>query len=113
MKYYQILYKNLAAIGFIPIQQQNTHWPLNVQQIFCIFKYSTDVIFIGVYVFCKADGIDQYMVTTFALTVLVGIALSFLSMIFKNEKLFDMIEVAIEEMTFSKFFSVLHSFRFQ
>lgn len=106
MKFYQILYKNLAEIGFTPQQQQNNLWPLNAPQMFYIGKYSTDVIVIGVYVFSKAESIDHYMVSTFSLTVIAGITISFISIIFENDKLFHLIEIATDETTLSKCCSV-------
>lgn len=107
MKFFQILYKNLAAIGFTPNQQQNDRLQLNLRQIFTIFKYFTDVIVVGVYVFSKAERSEEYIVPIFSLTVIAGITVSFLSIILKNEKLFRLIKIAADETTFSKCFFTL------
>lgn len=103
LKYIQVTGRYMAAMGFTPNQQQNDQWcRLSFIQIFCIVKCCMDVIEIGVYVFFEADRIDEYMDSIFALTVIVGILIALINIIFKSDKLFNMFETAAEEANFSK-----------
>lgn len=103
IKFAQIIQKHLAAMGLTPNQQQSSHWQLNFRQFFCFTKCAVDVVAIVVYIFCKAENIDEYIDSIFALTVVVAVLIAFTSIIFKNDKLFNTIEAIAEETTFSKF----------
>lgn len=101
MEFYETIQKNLAAIGFTPNQQGHQR-QLSSGQLFCIFKYSTDLTVIGAYVFYEAERIDEYLDPIFALTVIGGIFISFVSIILKNDKLFKIIELSTEELILSR-----------
>lgn len=100
----------MATMGFTPNQQQNHQRQLNFSQFFCIFTYSMNIIAIGAYVFREADRIDEYIELTFSLTVIGGVLIAFISIILKNDKLFNMIEATAEEITLSKCSDVFRFF---
>lgn len=57
---------------------------------------------LGFYILNEVDTIEECMDTIFALIVVVGITLAYISIICKNDKLFNMIKFTAEEATFSK-----------
>lgn len=102
MKFAQAIQQKMAAMGFIPNRQQNQHWQLIFRQSICIVKCSIDAIIVGAYVFYEAERIEEYMESIFAFTVVAGILIALVSIAFKNDKLFKMIETIAEETNFSK-----------
>lgn len=99
MKIFQTIQRNMAAMGFTPNQPQNNYRQLKFGQIIIVGVCSIDAIKMGVYIFCEADGIEEYMYSIFSLTVVAGITISFISFIFKNDKLFNVIEIIAKELT--------------
>lgn len=102
MKIFQEVQKNLAELGCTPNQRYNNRWQLNFHQIFGVVKCSADSINFAVYVFTQAERIEEYMDSIFSLTDVVGITISYISIIIKNDNLFKMIETAEKEVNFSK-----------
>lgn len=99
MKIFQTVQNNMAAMGFASIQQQNNHHrQMSFGPIIDVILCSIDAISVGVYIFREANGIEEYMVTIFTFTVLVAIAISFVSIIFKNDKIFNAIEFCANEI---------------
>ena len=99
MKVFQIIQKNFATMGFIPKEQQNRNRRLlKCIQIVYVIKYSIDTIFVGTYIFLEAESIDEYMESIFILAALVAVFCCFLSIIFKNDLLFDTIELTESEL---------------
>lgn len=105
MKIFQVVQKNLAVLGFIPNQRQHNHWHWNWRAIFGVVKCTADTITIGVYVFTRAESIEEYMDSVFVLTVLISITMSYISIIFRNDILFKMIETGENEANFSEFYT--------
>lgn len=110
MKIFQAVQKNLGVLGFAPNQHQNNHWrQLNLRQICGVVKCSVDSISTAVYVFTQAERTEEYMDSVFSLTVDVGITVSYISIIFKNDSLFKMIESAEEEANLSMYSNFVSS----
>lgn len=93
----------MAVAGFTPNQQQSEYRQLSFGQVIGVMKCFIDFVTIGSYVFREANRIDQYMEMVFSLTAVAGFTMAFISIIFKNDKLFKMLEIATEETIFSKF----------
>lgn len=106
VKIFQTIQKNMAAMGFKPNQQQNHHRQVNSGQIVWVIKCFLDISILAVYVFCKANRIEEYMDSVFSLTVVAGVTVAFVSIILHNDKLFNMIDRTEMELTFSKCLSV-------
>lgn len=102
MKIFQEVQKNLAVLGLIPNQRQHKHWHLDWRAIFGVIKCLADIITIAVYVFTRAESIEEYMDSIFVLSVLISITMSYISVIFRSDILFKMIETAENESSFSK-----------
>lgn len=92
MKIFQIVQKDMAAMGFIPNQQQNHDRGLNTGQIIGVFAFIIDAVSFVVYFFYKANSIEEYMDLTFALTAIVGVFIGFINFILKNDDFFNLIE---------------------
>lgn len=102
MEIFGTIQKNFATMGFTPNQQQNHQWPLSSGQFFYIFTFSMDLITFTVYIFREAERIDEYINSAFSLAVEGGVLIAFVSIIFKNDKLFKIIEISTEELILSK-----------
>lgn len=96
---YQKIQKNLASMGFTPNQQRCNNLKWNSVQIINVAVYSMNIILFGLYVIFEAKGIEDYMVSIFALTVATGIMICYISIIFKSDKLFTTIELLGKELT--------------
>lgn len=105
MKSLETIRKNMAAMGFVPTQQQNNHREFSSRQFFCTAKLSIDVIGIAAYMFFEADRTEDFVEPIFAITALGGITIVFVSLVFKNDKLFDTFEHSSAEMTISNLLS--------
>lgn len=102
MKLFVTIQKNLAAMGFTPNMQQNNQLQLSPGQVFYIIKYATDLIVITLYVFREAERVGEYIDTIFSLTVQGGVFIGFVSIILKNDKLFNIIEISEAEPALSE-----------
>lgn len=109
MKIFQTVQKNLAALGLAPNRQQNNNWHLTAGQIGSVVICSVDVIKLGVYIFCEASSIEEYMDLIFSLTFVAGVTLTYTSMIFKNDKVFITIELCAKELNDSELMSAIRS----
>lgn len=103
LKVFQQIQQILAVMGFAPNQQQNNRLNLNYRQIIFVFVCGTNVTFLSSYIFLVANDIEEYMDAIFSLIVLVTIAIAFISIIFKNDQLFNYIECLTKELTDSKY----------
>lgn len=92
MKIFQTIQKTLSAMGFAPNQQKNNHRKANITQIVDVIFCSNDVILIGLYILREANSIETYMDSIFTFTAVVGITISYMHIVFKNDKVFDTIE---------------------
>lgn len=91
----------MAAMGFASNQQQSTHRLFSSRQTACTAKYFIDIFMIGVYVFCEADRTDEFMESFFALAAGTAITITFISLSFKNDQLFNNIEFTAQEIIIS------------
>lgn len=102
LKVLQTIRKNFAAMGFTPNQQRNNQWwQLSCGQIVAVFICSINSTSIGLYVFREADRLDEYIDSGFPLTATIASTIIFISIILKNDELFDLIEFSAEEENFS------------
>lgn len=101
MKMFQTIRKNFAAMGFTPNQRQKNRWRLSSGQIIGVVKCSLDAISLGIYFFREANDINEYIECGFSLTVAVGFTIVLTSFVFKNDKLFNMLDLAAKEENFS------------
>lgn len=109
----QFIQKNLAAMGFTRNQQKSNNGQWSFGQIVGIVKYSIDIISLGAYVLFEADSIDEYILSIFVLILTIMITITFVSIIYKNDKLFEIIEQCANVLTISKsfvfgFFIIFH-----
>lgn len=102
MKGFQTIQKNIGAMGLTPSRQQNNRPQWNSRQIFCTVKYVIDTFAMGTYVIFEADDIEEYMESIFSLTAVVAIEASYISFIFKSDKLFGTFELVSKEITIRK-----------
>lgn len=102
MKIYQTVHKTMAAIGFTPNQQQNNQRQWSSGHIFSVVINSINTFSLSAYIFYEANGIEEYMDSIFSLTMTVGVSVAFISIIFKNDKLFNAIEGCAKEIADSK-----------
>lgn len=103
IKIYEKIKENMAAMGFTPNQQtQNSDWKLSRFQIIVITILSIDVGTLCVFLFYEASGIEEYMDAIFELTTEVGMFSSFISLIFKNDDIFVILETTTNELTESE-----------
>ena len=111
MKVVETIRKKLAEMGFIPNQQQN----ISSGQIISVVLSSIQCILLGIGIFYSANTIEEYMNLIFSLTVTFAIEITFISIIVKNDKLFDSIEFFEKELNESEYNVkiILHFFVFQ
>lgn len=102
IKLFQTIQKNLATMGFIPNQQQIRNLKSTSVQIIWVTSSSINSVFLCVYIACVASSMEEYTDSIFSLTVIVGIEIAFISIIHKNDQLFNTIELCVMEMQNSK-----------
>lgn len=102
LKTFRTIQKVLAMMGFTPNQQQSNHCKLNSRQIIFVVVCAINVTFLSSYIVRVANSIDEYMDAIFSLIILVTVAIAFISIIFKNDKLFNYIEFITNLLTDSK-----------
>lgn len=98
LKIFQTIQKKLAAMGFSPNQQLSGIWYLSFNQIIC----SIDAITIGAYIFCNANVIEDYTFVIFSFISVVGITISFISIVIKNDEIYITIKLCEKVLTGSK-----------
>lgn len=101
MKMFQTVKQHMAMMGFVPHQQQNTGRLLSFRQILCIMQFSLQMIGSTMVLLDGTDTPEDYVQMIFALTAVIGVTISFLSISFNNDKLFFAIELSEEEAEFS------------
>lgn len=100
MKLFQTLQKNMATMGFNPNQQGNDSYrKLSIAQFFAIGIFLVDIGTVCVYILHEAKGIVEYMDAIFELIVSVTILVAFVSLTFKNNDIFDVLERTEKELT--------------
>lgn len=100
MELFQTLQKNMATIGFTPNQPENDFYrKLSTFQLFVIAAFLIDVGTVCVYFFYEAKGIEEYMDAILEFLVSVTILVAFVSLIFKNNDIFDILERTGKELT--------------
>lgn len=106
MKGFQRTQTVLAMIGFTP---NNGKW--NIRQISVIVVCSTGTISSGVNIFVGANNMQESMESFFMLKGLFAVILCFTSIIFNNDKLFEVIEDIGKEINLSGFKRVIKKCR--
>lgn len=106
MNLFETVQRYMAAMGFFPNQQQNKRSQFNNVQISGILLYVIDAILYGAYIICVADTVEEYVNSIFTLTVALGFAIAYISLIFKNDKLFDIIDGVADELMERKCYMV-------
>lgn len=89
MKVFRVVLGNFATMGFSPNQQQNNIRRVSCSQIIDILFCIIDAFFVGLYIVFEASGIEKFMESIFSLTVVAGITIAYISIIFKNDKIFN------------------------
>lgn len=103
MKVFQRIQKKLAVMGFTPNQQKNNRGQWNFRQTCCVVVYSTGIISCGVNIFIGANNVQETAQSIYMLNGLAAIALGFISVILKNDKLFEVIEDLGKERNLSEY----------
>lgn len=103
MKVFKLSEKHLAVMGFTPNQQINNRPEWNFRQIIGVVTYAFYIILYGVYIIFEANSLDEYMDSIFLLNAIVAVMICFINIIFKNDKLFEMIEQFGNEFTVSTY----------
>lgn len=99
MKIDQTIRKNLGAMGFAPNRQQQTKYPkISRYQGITIALIFMELSKISVSFFHEASDVKEYMDATFVFIVAFGIFFSYISIIFRNDDLFNVIELAEKEI---------------
>lgn len=99
MEIFRKIQKILAAMGFTRNQQPTSHGKLNFRQAVFVAVCAINIILLVFYIFFVTKTIDENMDAIFSLTVLVGIMIAFVSLIFKNDDLFTDIECCGETLS--------------
>lgn len=102
MKIFQRIQRILATMGFTANQQQSNHGKSNFRQMAFVAVCAVNAILLVFYISLEANTIDEYMDAIFSLTVVVGIMMAFISLIFKNDDIFTNIEFCEKTLTESK-----------
>lgn len=103
MKIFQTLLKNIATIGFTPNQQRQTKYrKVSRSQIIMITIFCINIGTLCVFFFYEANGIEQYMDVIYEFTVTFGIFIAFLSIIFKVDDIFNILELTEKEIAESE-----------
>lgn len=103
MKIFQAVRKNMATMGFVPNQQQNNNGKCSEKQLWGILFLLLTTSLIGVYFFHMANSTEEYMSLLFVLIATVGITLALTSLILKNDKIFNTIEMGEKVLIESEF----------
>lgn len=102
LKILQTIQKNFEVMGFTLNQQQNNPRHLSAGQIISVIMCSINIILVGIHIIRVADDIEDYMDSIFTLTILFAFAIAFISIIFKNDQLFNTIEICTNELNVRK-----------
>lgn len=103
LKTFQRIKMFLGLMGFTPNQRQNNpDRRLNSAQIIFVVVCTINSILLTSYIFFVANDIEDYTDAIFSLTVVVAVAMAFVSIILKSDDLFDVIELNENEMTLRK-----------
>lgn len=99
IKIWQTTKIHMAAIGFAPNQQHNnSNWPCSSVQLVNVVICSINAISIGIYILREANVVEDFIESIFAFTAIVGVLVSFISIILNNDKAFNNIELCENEL---------------
>lgn len=98
LKLFQIAQLNLATAGFTPNQQNTNRRQWSPGQIGATAIYSIDIVLFGAYVLFEANSLGDYISSIFGFNMAIALLMAFINWIFKNDKLFEMIEQIRQEM---------------
>lgn len=109
LKIFQTLQKNIAAIGFAAnMQKQTKYRKISRYQSIMITILSMDLSTLCVFFYHEANGIEKYMDVIYQFTAGSGIFISFVSIIFRNDDIFNMLEHTQNELNDSKYPLLIH-----
>lgn len=99
MKIFQTTQKHFSAMGFVPNLQQSNIWQFHAVNILicCI-----DAVLLGIHILREANAIEDYIESTFTLSILVGLTVVYMSIILENNKIFIFIELCAKELNDSE-----------
>lgn len=103
MKIFQTIQKNLALIGFVPNQQQNTHRTVSKIQAFGIGSAAFFTCLICINFIFVAKSTEEYMYSVFALIGATGMTTTHISLVVKNDKIFKAVNLCETLLNDSKF----------
>lgn len=92
MKVFQFNRKSIALSGFGPDQQKNNNCLFNLNQLGYTMMFVIALNSVGTYVYLEASDIALYMDSFFILAVGFWICVCHVSLILKNDELFDAID---------------------
>lgn len=102
IKILNLVKRKMAVMGIIANQQQNNCWQINRRQGVCLILFFIVINLFIAFALCGANGTEEYMVSIFLITSAVTTAIGFVSIIYKNDKVFNVIEHCEEEINTSK-----------
>lgn len=106
MKILQEVKKNFAFMGFYPNQQRNSNKILSKVQLWEFIASLLVTALIILYILCVAKSKEEYMSSIFMVTASTCITASEISLMLKNDDIFDVIEFG-ENLLFESRFRLL------
>lgn len=108
MKFLQTVQEDMRVMGFAPNQQQNSCWGFSSRQIISAFVYGLNCVLIGSNMFWGDNATsEENMDTIFTLIVFVPILAVFISIVLKNDQIFNTIDFLTLELNTSKFYFLI------
>lgn len=107
MKIFQIIQKNFALMEFVPNQQQKNSRTFSRAQIIKIFWCTLSSSLIAVHFFHVTNSMEECMYSLFALTNAIAFTLSYASVVYKNDKIFNIIDAEEKMLNDSESFVIL------
>lgn len=101
MEYSQKVQNKIVLMGLFSKHQAINSSRWNCRQIIYICINAVYASAIIAFIVFEANNIDEYMGAIYSLTSIVGIEVSYISLIFKNDKILNMFELIKAEYTIS------------
>lgn len=103
MKLFQIVRKQLTFLGFVPNQQKTSNKKFSKHHTIGLFLAAFCISQMAVYLFYVAKSTNEYMNSFFTLMVTVSVLLSQTSLVYKNDKIFNIIDTLEKMLNESEF----------
>lgn len=94
--------EKMALMGIVINQQPNNRWRINRKQKICLICCSVILNLFIAFALSEANGTEEYLITVFLITSVVICAIGFISIIYKGDKVFNVIENYEKEIEASK-----------